>query len=156
MSDEISDKLKEEYILQTLKVMEEDKKSVLLYVAFDFAVVSLTVAGNIKAIGNAKSYGAAFALGLIFLAGILFFHYYRKVHRASFEILENILTLNVDDTRTTREAVWDNKKYFYIVGYAARVVGVLWLVYIFITKIPVSIVAPVSYTHLTLTTIYSV
>ena len=139
MSNEVKDSLKEEYILQTLKVMEEDKKSVLLYVAFDFTVVSLTVAGNIKAIGDAKSYSAALALGFIFLAGVLFFHYYRKVHKASFEILENILTLNVDNTRATREAVWENKKYFYIVGYVLRVAGVLWLVYIFLTKIPVSV-----------------
>ncbi len=127
--------LKKEYILQTLKVMEEDKKSVLLYVAFDFAIVSLTVAGNIKAIGQAKSYSAAAALILIFLSGALFFHYYRKIHHASFEILENILTIDTDKTLKTRKSVWEKYRYFYIIGYVFRVLGVIGLILIFVTKI---------------------
>lgn len=43
----MSDDLKREYIKGLLSVIDEDKKSVLLYVAFDLAVVSLTLSEKI-------------------------------------------------------------------------------------------------------------
>jgi len=119
---------KKDYIKELLSVVNEDKKSVLLYVAFDFAVVSLILSQNI--FDSAPSNIPAVAIGMVFLllSAALFFNYYRKMHLACFELAEQLLTLDADRAKKIPSEVWKDHKIGYIIGYIVRVIGLAILI----------------------------
>jgi hypothetical protein len=128
----MSDDLKKEYIKGLLSVMDEDKKSVLLYVAFDLAVVSLTLSEKIFQSPPKNSSIVASGLILLLISAFLFFNYYRKMHLASFAMVDQILTLDTARARQIPSEVWSRHKTGYKVGYVSRVAGLAALITAFL------------------------
>lgn len=128
----MSDDLKKEYITALLSVIDEDKKSVLLYVAFDLAVVSLTLSEKIFQSPPKNSPIVAAGLILLLISAALFFNYYRKMHLASFEIVDQILTLDTDRARQLPTKVWNRHRSGYKVGYVVRVLALATLIFAFV------------------------
>src|SRR6202040_2693797 len=87
--------LKKKYIKSRLSLMEEDKKSVLLYVAFNLALVSLVLSEKVFA--KVATCKALVVAGLLFLmsSAFLLFDYCRNTHLATFPLAKTILTLDV-------------------------------------------------------------
>ena len=116
-----------------MSVVNEDKKSVLLYVVFDFAVVSLVLSEKIfESVPNNAPIVAA---GMIMLlaSAAFFFNYYRKMHLACFELAEQLLNLNTERAKLIPKEVWDRHKIGYIVGYIVRIAGLAVLIYAFVS-----------------------
>ncbi|MCP4340697.1 MAG: hypothetical protein GY799_17875 [Desulfobulbaceae bacterium] len=124
----MSDDLKKEYIKELLSVIDEDKKSVLLYVAFDLAVVSLTLSEKIFQSPSKNSPIVALGLILLLISAAFFFNYYRKMHLASFAMVDQILTLDTTKARQIPSEVWSNHKIGYMFGYVMRVLGLAVLI----------------------------
>lgn len=121
------DDLKKEYIKSLLAVTEEDKKSVLLYVAFDLAVVSLTLSEKLLPGAGTRSPLTVTGLILLLLSAFLFFDYYRKIHLSSFALAKTLLDLNVANAEKLTKHVWQEHKARYFVGYLIRLLGVALL-----------------------------
>ncbi len=128
----MSDDLKKEYIKKLLSIIHEDKKSVLLYVAFDLSVVSLTLSERIFQSPPKNSPFVASGLILLLISAAFFFNYYRKMHLASFAMVDQILTLDTTRARQIPGEVWSKHKIGYKVGYVVRVVGLAVLIGAFI------------------------
>lgn len=128
----MSDDLKREYIKGLLSVIDEDKKSALLYVAFDLAVVSLTLSEKIFQSPPKNSPIVASGLILLLISAALFFSYYRKMHLASFEMVDQILTLDTAKARQIPGEVWSKNRVGYSVGYGVRVVALTVLIFAFV------------------------
>ena len=128
----MSDDLKREYIKGLLSVIDEDKKSVLLYVAFDLAVVSLTLSEKIFQSPPKNSPIVASGLILLLISAALFFNYYRKMHLASFEMVDQILTLDTAKARQIPGEVWSKHRIGYWVGYVVRLVALTVLICAFV------------------------
>ncbi len=128
----MSDDLKREYIKELLSVIDEDKKSVLLYVAFDLAVVSLTLSEKIFQSPAKNSPIVALGLILLLISAALFFTYYRKMHLASFAMVDQILTLDTTRARQIPDEVWSKHKTGYIFGYVMRVLALAVLLSAFL------------------------
>lgn len=128
----MSDDLKKEYIKGLLSVIDEDKKSVLLYVAFDLAVVSLTLSEKIFQSPPGNSPIVAAGLILLLISAALFFNYYRKMHLASFNLVDQILTLDTAKAKKIPGEVWDAHHMGYKIGYVIRVIALLVLIGAFV------------------------
>lgn len=128
----MNDELKQEYIKGLLSVIDEDKKSVLLYVAFDLAVVSLTLSEKIFQSPPGNSPIVAAGLILLLISAALFFNYYRKMHLASFKLVDQILTLNTAKAKKIPGEVWDTHHMGYKIGYVVRVIALLVLIWAFV------------------------
>lgn len=128
----MSDELKKEYIKGILSVIDEDKKSVLLYVAFDLAVVSLTLSEKIFQSPPGNSPIVAAGLILLLVSAALFFNYYRKMHLASFKLVDQILTLDTAKAKKIPGEVWDRHQMGYKIGYVVRVIALLVLIWAFV------------------------
>ena len=124
MPDTSTDELKKEYIRSLLVVTEEDKKSVLLYVAFDLAVVSLTLSGKLVQGSANQSWLTVAGLVLLLVSAFVFFRYYRRIHLSSFALAKTLLRLDVEEAEATPERVWQEHRTGYFVGYVVRVLGV--------------------------------
>ena len=136
----MDDELKQAYIKTLLGLQEEDNKSVLLYVAFDLAVVSLTLSE--KLLQNATSdvrYVIATGLCLLLASAALFFNYYRKMHLSRFKVADTLLTLDILQARNIPVQIWEKHKIGYQVGYGLRLAGLALLLaayLLFSQKIP--------------------
>nr|WP_320010573.1 hypothetical protein [uncultured Desulfobulbus sp.] len=136
----MDDELKQAYIKTLLSLQEEDNKSVLLYVAFDLAVVSLTLSE--KLLQNATSdvrYVIATGLCLLLASAALFFNYYRKMHLSRFKVADTLLTLDILQARNIPVQIWEKHKIGYQVGYGLRLAGLALLLaayLLFSQKIP--------------------
>ena len=128
----MNDELKKEYIKGLLSVIDEDKKSVLLYVAFDLAVVSLTLSEKIFHSPPKNSPIVAVGLILLLISAALFFNYYRKMHLASFKLVEQILALDTAKAKKIPGEVWDTHHMGYQIGYVVRVIALLVLICAFV------------------------
>ena len=134
------EELKKEYILNTISLMESDKKSVLSYVYLDLALITLILAGDLFGSSPEKSFGIQIAIGVAILihlaSGYMFFHYKRQIHHATFNVLEKLIPLDVSGVKSIRESVWQVNGYLYKLGYALRVFGVVLIsiVYVFLVK----------------------
>lgn len=124
---------RKDYIKELLSVVNEDKKSVLLYVAFDFAVVSLILSKKIFESSPENANVVAIGLVILLSSAALFFNYYRKMHLACFELAKQLLTLDEKRAEQIPTEVWGKHKYGYIVGYVARIVGLALLIYAYIS-----------------------
>jgi len=124
---------KKEYIKELLSVVNEDKKSVLLYVAFDFAVVSLVLSNKIFESDPKNANIVAAGLVILLSSAALFFNYYRKMHLACFELAKQLLCLNAEKAEQIPKEVWNKHKNGYIIGYIARAVGLGILIYAYIS-----------------------
>ncbi len=129
----MNEDLKKEYIKELLAVIDEDKKSVLLYVAFDLAVVSLTLSEKIFETAPPNSPVIASGLILLLFSAALFFNYYRKMHLASFAVVDQLLTLDTTKARQIPAEVWRKHQAGYIVGYIVRIVGLAVLISRFVS-----------------------
>ena len=67
----MDDETKREYIKTVLSLQEEDNKSVLLYVAFDLAVVSLTLSEKLLQASDTNSPFIATGLILLLISAAL-------------------------------------------------------------------------------------
>ncbi len=130
----MSDDLRKDYITAIISVVEEDKKTGLLYVAFDLTVVSLTLSE--KLIQGPKANSTIVAAGLCFLlvSAALFFNHYRKIHLSTFEIVDKLLTLDTEKARSIPTETWQKHKTGYIVGYIVRLAGVAMLIAAYLTS----------------------
>jgi len=126
--DLVSDDLRKEYIKTLLSLLEEDKKSVLLYVAFDLAVVSLTLSEKLLQGPTSKSPFVAAGLCLLLASAAMFFNYYRKLHLSTFRLADVLLTLDTAAARQIPEQVWREHKPGYRVGYVVRLLGLAVLI----------------------------
>ena len=131
----MTDDLKKEYIKSIISVVEEDKKSVLLYVAFDLAIVSLTLSGKI--VDNEFAKSSVVAPGLLFLliSATYFFNHYRKIHLSTFAIIDQILTLDTDRARAIPTETWVKHSEGYRIGYMIRAVGVGTLLFAYFVNL---------------------
>ncbi len=123
-----------EYIKAIISVADEDKKSVLLYVAFDLAVISLTLSEKIFQATGPKSAYVAAGLCLLLASAGLFFNHYRKIHLSIFRIVDELLTKNTSRAREIPTETWEKHKLGYIVGYCARLLGIALLVAAYLAK----------------------
>ena len=124
----MDDELKQAYIKTLLGLQEEDNKSVLLYVAFDLAVVSLTLSE--KLLQNAASavrYLIVAGLCLLLASAALFFNYYRKMHLSRFKVADSLLTLDIAQARNIPVQIWKKHQLGYKMGYGLRIVGLALL-----------------------------
>lgn len=124
----MSDDLSKDYINAIISVVEEDKKSVLLYVAFDLAVVSLTLSEKLLQGSTVKSPFVAMALCLLLVSAALFFNHYRKIHLSTFEIVDQLLTLDTKKARSIPSDTWQKHKTGYQVGYVVQLAGLTILI----------------------------
>ena len=124
----MGDEIKKEYIKTLLSLQEEDNRSVLLYVAFDLAVVSLTLSEKLFQGPASRSAFIAAGLCLLLISAALFFNYYRKMHLSRFRVADALLTLDTAGARDILTEVWKNHKTGYQVGYAVRLVGLAILI----------------------------
>lgn len=110
-----------------LSLMEEDKKSVLLYIAFDLAVVSLVISGKVLTVES--FFRPVVVVGLVYLliSAYFFFVYYRKIHLASFSVAKTLLTLDFAKADTIRTEVWDKHKFKYWAAFFSMVLGIVFL-----------------------------
>jgi hypothetical protein len=129
----VADELEREYIKSIMTVVEEDKKSVLLYVAFDLSVVSLTLSGKIFNTTTYKSPIVAAGLCLLLVSAALFFNYYRKVHLSTFLIADQLLKLNVKKARAIPTETWERHRFGYRIGYVVRLLGLAVLIAAFVS-----------------------
>lgn len=125
MSDE--DELKKEYIKAILAVVEEDKKAVLLYVVFDLAVVSLTLSEKIFHSPDIKSPFVALGLCLLLAAAAFFFNYFRKMHLATFSIVDCLLELRTECAKGIPKEVWAKHREGYVAAYVLQAAGLVVL-----------------------------
>lgn len=121
------DELKKEYIKSMLSLMEEDKKSVLLYVAFDLAVISLVISEKILTVEN--FFRPVVVVGLVYLliSVSLFFAYYRKMNLAAFPVTRTLLTLDVAKADAIRAEAWAKNKFKYWVAHLSMGLGIALL-----------------------------
>lgn len=124
----MGDEIKKEYIKTILSLQEEDNKSVLLYVAFDLAVVSLTLSEKLFQSPGPGSPFVAAGLCLLLISAALFFNYYRKMHLSSFRVADALLELDTARAREIPTEVWNNHKTGYQVGYTVRLLGLAVLI----------------------------
>lgn len=124
----MSEDLSKDYIKALIDLAEEDKKSVLLYVAFDLSVVSLTLSEKVFQGAQAHSLVVAAGLVLLLLSATLFFHYYRTRHLATFALVEQLLTLDVQAARQIPKDNWRRQKVAYRIGYSVRAAGIAVLI----------------------------
>jgi hypothetical protein len=124
----VAEDLKRIYIQAIISVVEEDKRSVLLYVAFDLAVVSLTLSEKILQSTTAKSPYVAAGLCLLLASAGLFFNYYRKVHLSTFAIADQLLSLDTAKARSIPAATWEQHKLCYLIGFFVRLFGLSVLI----------------------------
>ncbi len=120
--------LKKDYIKTLLSVVEEDKKAVLLYVAFDLAVVSLTLSEKLLPDKGGHQPFIALGLALLLIAAGLFFEYYRKMHLATFSIADCLLTLRTARAREIPKEVWKTHRTGYIAAYIIQLLGLALLI----------------------------
>ncbi len=120
--------LKKDYIKTLLSIVEEDKKAVLLYVAFDLAVVSLTLSEKLLPDKGGHQPFIAFGLGLLLIAAALFFDYFRKMHLATFEIADCLQPLDTARAREIPKDVWKKHKTGYIAAYVIQLLGLALLI----------------------------
>ncbi len=130
----MSEELNKDYIKSIISVVEEDKKSVLLYVAFDFAVVSLTLSEKLLQAPSNNSKFVAVALCLLLGSAALFFNHYRKIHLCTFKIVDQLLTLDTDRARAIPAETWDQHKLGYRLGYIVRIIGVAILIGVYVAS----------------------
>ncbi|WP_394787210.1 hypothetical protein [Rhodoferax sp.] len=123
----MSDDLNKDYIKAIISVVEEDKKSILLYVAFDLAVVSLTLSDKLLRGATSKSPFIAAGLCLLLSSAGLFFNHYRKVHLSTFEIVDQLLTLDTQRARAISTQTWKKHQFGYRLGYVIRLLGIATL-----------------------------
>ncbi len=120
--------LNKDYIQTLLGIVEEDKKAVLLYVVFDLAVVSLTLSEKLLQDKGGHQPFIALGLGLLLIAAALFFNYFRKMHLATFEIAECLLTLDTARARELPKNVWKDHKAGYCAAYIIQLLGLALLI----------------------------
>jgi hypothetical protein len=123
-----SDDLKKEYIKSLLAITEEDKKSVLLYVVFDLAVVSLTLSEKVLQPSAKHAWLTVTGLVLLLISAFLFFNYYRKIHLSSFGLAKMLLELDTVKAEGMTKHVWQEHKSGYVIGYVVRLVGLVVLI----------------------------
>ena len=123
-----------EYIKAIISVADEDKKSVLLYVAFDLAVVSLTLSEKIFQATGSKSTFVATGLCLLLVSAGFFFNHYRKIHLSIFRIVDELLTKNTSRAREIPRETWEKHKVGYIFGYCTRLLGIAFLVAAYLAR----------------------
>lgn len=116
----MNDEIKKEYIKTLLSLQEEDNKSVLMYVAFDLAIVSLTLSEKLLQSSPSNSPFIAAGLCLLLVSAGLFFNYYRKMHLSRFTVADALLTLDTAKAREVPAQVWNDHKAGYKAGYAIR------------------------------------
>lgn len=128
------EELRKEYIKSILSVVEADQKSVLLYVAFDLAVISLMLSEKVFQGSSSKSLFVAGGLLLLLISASLFFDYYRKMHLSTFSIVDQLLSLNTRRARRIPNAVWQKHKIGYQLGYVVRLLGVAVLIAAYVAQ----------------------
>ena len=96
--------------------------------AFDLAVVSLTLSEKLLQDKGGREPFLAFGLGLLLLAAGLFFSYFRKMHLATFEIANCLLTLDTARAREIPKDVWTEHKTGYIAAYVVQLLGLALLI----------------------------
>lgn len=128
METAVPEDLSKDYIKTLLSIVEEDKKAILLYVAFDLAVVSLTLSEKLLQDKGGREPFIAFGLGLLLIAAALFFSYFRKMHLATFEIANCLLTLDTARAREIPKDVWTEHKTGYIAAYVVQLLGLALLI----------------------------
>ena len=124
----MSEQQKNEYIKGLLSIVNEDKKSVLLYVAFDFAVVSLILSNKIFEVNPNNVNIVTIGLVTLLISAVLFFNYYRKMHLACFELAKQLLNLNVERAEQIPKEVWRYNKMKYRLGHLALYIGLVILI----------------------------
>ena len=124
----MNDELKKEYIKTLLSLQEEDNKSVLLYVAFDLAVVSLTLSEKLFQSTTSKTPFVAFGMLLLLVSAALFFNYYRKMHLSRFKVADALLKLDTAEARGIPSQVWKDHNIGYRIGYVVRLAGISVLI----------------------------
>jgi len=122
---------KTDYIKELLSVVNEDKKSVLLYVAFDLAVVSLVLSEKLFQGPEDNSRYVVLGLICLLISAFFFFNYYRKMHLACFELAEQLLSMNTDEAKKIPSRIWAQHKLGYQVGYAIRIFGLGTLLWVY-------------------------
>lgn len=128
METAVPEDLSKDYIKTLLSIVEEDKKAILLYVAFDLAVVSLTLSEKLLQDKGGREPFIALGLGFLLLAAGLFFSYFRKMHLATFEIADCLPLLQTTKARDIPREVWKKHKARYIAAYVVQLLGLALLI----------------------------
>lgn len=123
----MDDNSKKDYIKLLLTLLEEDKKAVLLYVIFNFSLVTLSL--NEKIFKNSDQNGVFSLIGicLLIISGYLYFDYFRKLHLSAYKVAETILILDTDEAKKIKEQIWLQNKTRYTVAYVSQISGVVLL-----------------------------
>ncbi|MCR9245132.1 MAG: hypothetical protein NXI31_08865 [bacterium] len=112
------------YIKELIALTERDARSVLLFVAFDLAVVSFVLRP-----ATSPPWQTNVAVVLLLASAYFFFSYYRKVHLSSFEIADQLLTNDATAARAIPEQCWKTHKTSFFLGYAFGIPAIAFLIF---------------------------
>lgn len=126
---------KKEYIAGLKSWADEDKKVVLLWIAFDLAIVSLTLSEKI--FDDASNRSPVVGIGVLsfLLSVILFFVYYHDLHMAIRSMNEHLLDLNCDQALHKIRTTWIRNSRIFDVASGLLVLGFVAFVVRYVSKI---------------------
>ena len=119
--------IKKNYIDSLIEFLESDKKSVLLYVAFDFALIVTAVSDLYPSIEKIPP-SVVFSLIFLFLSAYFFFMYYRALHLTRLKVTHTIINLDITKARglitDKKKGIWAKNSWKYVIAYIFLIIGV--------------------------------
>ncbi len=83
-----------DYIHSLIDDLESDKKSVMLYLAFEFGLIVITITKHYPA-GKTMPWLVFISLILLLISSFLFFIYFRKLHCSRLQVTNCLMELNI-------------------------------------------------------------
>ena len=126
--NQLSDPDKRDYIHSLVDDLESDKKSVLLYIAFEFGLIAITITKRYP-LEEIMPWLVLISLIFLFFSSYLFFNYFRKLHCSRLEITSCLIELDIEEAhriaKDDKSGIWKLYGWKYNWGKYLLYIGVI-------------------------------